>query len=141
MLGGVTVMMLLPAMIMAPVAHNMLRTRKVHGSIRAGMTVPEVLYSSRDCDLFGAASESPNDDTAAGDSVPVMSLSRNRDGAYWVYDCVVDSDIALTETQAERLQAKLHDRYRWRSNCIYVNMTSMHVSLSVIFAPMVASPR
>ena len=34
MLGIVTVMMLLPAMIMAPVAHNFVRARKIHDSIR-----------------------------------------------------------------------------------------------------------
>jgi hypothetical protein len=42
--------------------------------------------------------------------------------------------VTLTETQAaERLQEKLHDGYRRRSNCVYVNMTPMHVSFSVIF--------
>ena len=134
MLGIVTVMMMLPAMIMAPIGHSMIRARKVHDSVRVGMTVPEVLDTSRDCDLFGAASESPSDDNAAGNSVPAMSLSRNRDGTYRVYDGVVHPDIALSETQAvERLQAKLHDGYRWRSNCVYVNMTPMHVSFSVIF--------
>ena len=130
MLGIVTVMMLLPAMIMAPVAHNFVRARKVHDSIRVGMTVPEVLDASRDCDLLGGASESSNDDTASGDGLPAMNLSRFQDGTYQV------DGVALTERQAEgRLQAKLHDGYRWRSNCIYVNMTSMHVSFSVIFGP------
>lgn len=134
-LGIVTVMMLLPAMIMAPVGHNFVRARKVHDSIRVGMTVPEVLDASRDCDLLGGASESSKDDKAAGDSAPAINLNRNRDGTYRVNDGVVDRDF-LTETQAgERLQAKLHDGYRWRSNCIYVNTTSMHVSFSVIFGP------
>jgi len=130
MLGTVTVAMLLLGMIMAPVTHNMVRARKVHDSIRVGMTVPEVLYASRDCDLFGAASESPNHDNAAGDRVPAMSLSRFRDGTYRV------DGVALTETQAlERLQAKLHDGHRWRSNCLYAYMASVHVSFSVIFGP------
>jgi len=135
-LGTVTVMMLLPGMIMAPVAHSFVRARKVHDSIRVGMTVPEVLDASRDCYLFGAASESSNDDNAAGDNGPAISLLRNMDGTYRINDGVAHPDVALNETQAvERLQAKLHDGSRWRSNCIYVNMTSMHVSFSVIFGP------
>jgi hypothetical protein len=135
MLGIATVMILLPGMIMAPVWHSMIRARKVHDSIRIGMTVPEVLVASRDCDLFGAASES-TDDNAAGDSRPAMSVSRNRDETYRVYDAVVHRDLALTETQAvEHLQSTLHDDYRWRSHCVYVNMTPMHVSFSVIFGP------
>jgi len=130
MLGIVTVMVLLPGMMMAPIAHSMGRARKIHDSIRVGMTLPEVVDASRDCDLFGAASESVSDDHAVDDSVPTMSLSRNRDGTYRV------NGVALSETQAaERLQAKLHDGYRWRSNCVYVNMTPMHVSFSVIFGP------
>jgi hypothetical protein len=136
MLGFVTVIILLPAMITAPIAHNFVRARKVHDSIRAGMTVPEVLSASRDCDLFGAASAPSNDDTAAGDRVSAISLIRNTDGTYRISEGIADSGTALTETQAvERVQAKLHDGYRWRSNCIYVNMTSMHVSFSVIFGP------
>ena len=130
MLGIVTVMVLLPGMIMAPIGHSMGYARKVHDSIRIGMTVPEVADASRDCDLFGAASEPVSDDHAVGDSVPTMSLSRNRDGTYQV------NGVALTETQAaERMQVKLHDGYRWRSSCVYVNMTPMHVSFSVIFGP------
>jgi hypothetical protein len=65
---------------------------------------------------LGAASESVSDDHADGDSVPPMSLSRNREGTYRV------NGLALTETQAaERLQAKLHAGYRWRSNSVYAN--------------------
>ena len=129
-LGIVTVMVLLPGIIMAPIGHSMGRARKVHDSIRVGMTVPEVADASRDCDLFGAASESVSDDHAVGDSVPAMSLSRNRGGTYRV------NGVALPETQAlERLQEKLHDGYRWRSNCVYVNMTPIHVSFSMIFGP------
>lgn len=130
MLSIITVMVLLPGMIVAPIGHSMARARKVHDSIRVGMTVPEVADASRDCDLFGAAFESASDGRAVGDSVPTVSLSRSRDGTYQV------NGVALTETQAmERLQAKLHDGYRCRSNCVYVNMTPMHVSFSVIFGP------
>jgi len=133
MFGVITVMILLPGMIMAPVWHNMIRARKVHDSIRVGMTVPEVLVASRDCDLFGAASD---DHDAAGDSRPAMSISRNRDETYRVYDAVAHRDLALTEMQAvEHLQSNLHDGYRWRSHCVYVNMTPMHVSFSVISDP------
>ena len=124
MLGIVTVMVLLPGMVMAPIGHSMGRARKVHDSIRVGMTVLEVADASRDCDLFGAASESVSDDRVG------ESLSRNRDGTYRV------NGVALTETQAaERMQEKLHDGYRWRSNCVYVNMTPIHVSFSVTFGP------
>ena len=70
MLGIVTVMMLLPGMMMVPIAHSMGRARKVHDSICVGMTVPEVVDASRDCDLFGAASESVSDDHAVGEAVP-----------------------------------------------------------------------
>jgi len=130
LLGVVTVVVLLPAMITAPVARNFVRARKVHDSIRTGMTVPEVLDASRDCALFGAVSGSSSDGTAAGDEPPAMSLSRFGDGTYQV------DGVALTETQAvERLQAKMHEGYRWRSNCIYATMTSMHVSFSVMFGP------
>jgi hypothetical protein len=135
-LGIVAVMVLLPGMITAPVAHNFVRARRVHDSILIGMTVPEVISASRDCDLLGAASEPSNDDRTAGDRVSAISLIRNRDGVYRVSGGLVDSNTALTESQAvERVQAKLHDGYRWRSNCIYVNMNSMHVSFSVIFGP------
>ena len=135
MLATITVMILLPGMIMAPIWHSLIRARKVHDSIRVGMTMPEVLVASRDCELFGAASESA-DDNAAGDSRPAMSINRNRDETYRVYDDVVHRDLALTETQAvEHLQSRLHDGYRWRSHCVYVNMTPMHVSFSVIFGP------
>lgn len=128
MIGIVTVMVLLSGMMMAPIAHSMGRARKIHDSIRVGMTLPEVVDASRDCDLFGAASESVSDGHAVGDSVPAMSLSRNRDGTYRV------NGVALTETQAaERLKANLHEGFHWRSNCVYVNMTPMHVSFSVIF--------
>ena len=43
MLGIVTVMMLLTGMIMAPIGHSMGPARKVHDSIRVGMTVRRCL--------------------------------------------------------------------------------------------------
>jgi hypothetical protein len=59
-----------------------------------------------------------------------MSLIRNLDGVYRV------DGVALTETLAEeRLQAKVHGGYRWRSNCVYINMTPIHVSFNVVFGP------
>lgn len=135
LLGIVVVMILIPAMIMAPIANSFVRARRVHDSIRVGMTLPEVLVASRGCDLFGASSVPPYDNAAA-DSVPTVSVSRTRDGAYRLNDGVAHSGTALTETEAvDRLQAPLHDGYRWRSNCINVNMTSMHVSFSVVFGP------
>jgi len=136
MLGFVAVIILLPGMITAPVTRNFVRARKVHDSIRVGMTVPEVLSASRDCELLGATSETSSDDAATGGRVSAISLFRNADGTYRVSEGAADRGTALSETQAvARMQAKLHDGYRWRSNCIYVNMTSMHVSFSVIFGP------
>ena len=130
MLSIVTVMVLLAGMLMAPIRHSLGRARKIHDSIRVGMTLPEVMDASRDCDLFAAASESGGGDGDAGESVPTMGLSRNRDGAYRI------NGVAMTETQAaERLQAKVHDGNGWRSNCVNVNLTPMHVSFSVIFGP------
>jgi hypothetical protein len=129
-LGFVSVMLLLPGMIVVPIEHSMGRARKVHDSIRIGMTVPEVVDASRDCDLFGVASESVSDDNPSGDGVPAMSLIRNLDGVYRV------DGVALTETVAEeRLQAKVHGGYRWRSNCVYINMSPIHVSFNVVFGP------
>jgi hypothetical protein len=122
-LSLITVMILLPGMIMAPVGHSMIRARKVHDSIRAGMTVPEVMVASRDCDLFGAASESA-DDNATTDSRPEMSVSRNRDEPYRVYDAVLHRDLALTETQvveqfsgSTRAEGRLQ-RIRQKQHCL-----------------------
>jgi len=128
----IMVMTLLPAMVvMAPIGHSMERARNVHDSIHVGMTVPELLNASRDCDVFGASSEFPYDKSP--DDIPAMNLSRNREGEYRVYDVAANRNLALTETQAvERLHEKLHDGYRWRFNYTYLNITPMHISFSVI---------
>jgi len=133
----VMAMFLIPAMIIgAPIGHSMARARRIHDAIHVGMTVPEVLDASRDCDVWGASSEFPYDKNGAGGEVPAMSLGRNREGGYSVYDMAAHRDIALTEAQAvERLHEKLHDGYRWRLYYTYVNITPMHVSFSVIVGP------
>src|ERR1700686_4538330 len=122
--------------IMGPIAHSMVRARRLHDSIHVGMTVPEVLDPSRNYDIFGAESDFPYDKNAAGDDFPSMGLRRTADGTYRTYDLAAQPSIAITETQAvERLHAKLHDGYPWRFYFTYINMTPMHVSFSVIFGP------
>jgi hypothetical protein len=111
----------------------MARARRIHDAIHVGMTVPEVLDASRDCDPWGASSEFPYDKNGASGEIPAIDLGRNREGGYSVYDFAAHRDIALTEAQAvERLHEKLHDGYRWRFYYTYVNITPMHVSFSVI---------
>ena len=130
-------MLLLPGItIMGPIAHSMVRARRLHDSIHVGMTVLEVLDSSGNYDIFGAESDFPYDKNAAGDNIPSMGLRRNPDGTYRTYDEAGLGSFAMTETQAvERLHAKLHDGYPWRFYFTYINMTPMHVSFSVIFGP------
>ena len=130
-------MFLLPGVVItAPIGHSMERARRVHDSIHVGMTLPEVLEASTDCDLFAAGSEFPYDPNDAGDDVPAICRTRNRDGLYSVYGVAAHRDFALSEEQeVERLRRKLHDGYRWRFSYTYLNMTPMHVSFSVIFGP------
>ena len=130
-------MLLLPGItIMGPIAHSMVRARRLHDSIHVGTTVLEVLDASRNYDIFGTESDFPYDKNAAEDNIPSMSLRRNPDGTYRTYDRAGQPSIAMTETQAvERLHAKLHDGYPWRFYFTYINMTPMHVSFSVIFGP------
>lgn len=133
----VMAMILLPdVVIMAPIGHSMERARRVHDSIHVGMTLPEVLDASTDCDCFATGSDFPYDQNAASEAIPAICLSRNRDGVYRVYDVAAHREIALTKEQAvERLHKKLHDGYRWRFTYTYLNITPMHVSFSVIFGP------
>lgn len=137
MISVIMAMFLLPAMtIMAPIGHSMERARRVHDSIRVGMTLPEVLDASTDCDLFGAGSEFPYDPNAADEDIPAICRTRNRDGLYRVHDVAAYRDIALTRAQeVERLRRRLHEGYRWRFAYTYLNITPMHVSFSVMFGP------
>ena len=137
MVSVLMVLFLLPGMtVMAPIGRSMLRARRVHDSMRVGMTVPEVLAASRDVDCFGTGSDFPYDKNAAGDKLPAMNVYRERDGTFWTYDLATGRKIPMTEAQAlKQLPAKLHDGYRWRFSYTYINMTPMHVSFNVIFGP------
>ncbi len=137
MISVIMAMFLLPAMtIMAPIGHSMERAHRVHDSIHVGMTLPEVLEASTDCDLFAAGSEFPDDQNADGGDIPAICRTRDRDGLYRVHDVAAHRDIALTQAQeVERLHRRLHDGYRWRFAYTYLNITPMHVSFSVIFGP------
>lgn len=123
-------------MIMGPIGHSMMRTRRVHDSVHVGMTLPEALGTSKDCDLFATGSEFPYDQNDTGDDIPAICRTRDRDGLYRVHDVAAHRDIALSEAQeVERLRRRLHDGYRWRFSYTYLNITPMHVSFSVIFGP------
>ncbi|HLN28511.1 MAG TPA: hypothetical protein VK395_12285 [Gemmataceae bacterium] len=112
------------------------RAQKVHDSIHIGMTVPEVLDTAKDCDVFQVSSEFPYDRKADGDNIPAMGLNWRRDGTYGTYDLAAQRDISLTESEAiERLHAILHDGYKWQFHYTYINMTPMHVSFTVVFGP------
>jgi hypothetical protein len=112
------------------------RAQRIANSIRVGMTVPEVLHTGRDCDIFHASSEAPYDKDADGENIPAMGLSWRRDGTYVTYDLGARQDVHLTELQAvERLHTRLHDGYVWHFYYTYINVTPMHVSFSVVFGP------
>jgi len=112
------------------------RAQKVHDSIHIGMTVPEVLDTAKDCDVFQVSSEFPYDRKADGDNIPAMGLNWRRDGTYGTYDLAARRDISLTESEAiEHLHAKLHDGYKWHFHYTYINMTPMHISFTVVFGP------
>jgi len=137
MTSAIMVMILVPAMtVVIPIGHSLERARRVHNSIRPGMTLAEVLDASTDCDCFATGSEFPYDPNATSQPIPAICLNRNPDGAYRVYDVAAHREIALTKAQAvERLHNKLHDGYRWSFSYTYLNITPMHVSFSVIFGP------
>ena len=114
----------------APLLFCFGRAQRAHDSIHNGMTVPDVLHAVRDCDIFQASSDFPDDGGA--DHIPAMGLSRTQDGKYHTFDSATD----LSESEAlDRLHAKLHDGYRWTFRYTYTNLTPQHVSFSVVFGP------
>jgi hypothetical protein len=137
MISTLMVLFLLPGMmVVGPIGRSMVRARGIHDSIHVGMSVPEVLDVSRDCDIFGAGSDFPYDKNGAGGNNPAMNLHRDQEGTYRTYDPATNRNISMTETQAvERLHVKLHDAYQWRFSYTYINITPMHVSFSVVFGP------
>jgi len=135
--GGVgLVLVCVSLIVIVPISLCHHRAQKVRDSIHVGMTVPEVLHTAKDCDVFQASSEFPHDDKTDTDNIRAMSLSWRRDGTYRTYDLSAHQDISMTESEAiERLHAKLHDGYRWHFYYTYINMTPQHVSFSVVFGP------
>ena len=128
--GFVLVVVAFGSLSMAPVLVCFGRARRAHDSIHIGMTVPEVLHTVRDCDIFQASSDFPHD----GDEnhIPAMRLGWAQDGKYHTFDSATD----LSESEAlDRLHAKLHDGYRWTFRYTYTNLTPQHVSFSVAFGP------
>jgi hypothetical protein len=112
------------------------RAQRVHDSIRIGMTVLEVLHTVRDWDVFQASSEFPHDADADPDNLPAMSLGWSKDRTYHTYDLKTHQTVKLSESGAlDRLRARLHDGYRWSFRYTYINLTSQHVSFSVVFRP------
>jgi hypothetical protein len=137
LVGGVVLALAgMASFVVVPIALCQHRAQKVHDSIHVGMTVPDVLHTARDCDMFQASSEFPHDDKADPENLPAMSLGRSSDGTYHSYDPASRQTLNLSEPEAiERLHAKLHDGYPWHFHYTYVNMTPQHVSFSVEFGP------
>lgn len=126
----------LSSTVIVPITLCERRAQRVHDSIRIGMTVPEVLDTAKDCDIFQAGSEFPYDQKTDGDNIPAMGIGWSRDGTYHTYDLATRRDISLTESEAiDRLHATLHDGYKWHFHYIYLNMTPMHVAFAVVFGP------
>ena len=127
---------LLSLTVLVPITLSHHRAQRVHDSVHIGMTVPEVLYTARDCDIFQASSDFPYDEKADGDDIPAMSLSWGKDGLYRTYDFATHQNVRFSEAEAiERLHIKLRDGYPWRFRYTYINMTPQHVSFSVVFGP------
>lgn len=135
--GGILLAMVcISSIVIVPIALCHRRAQRVHDSIHVGMTVPEVLRTARDCDVFRAGSEFPYDEKTDGDNVPAMGLSWRIDGTYWTYDLAAHQGISLTESEAiEHLHAKLHDGYKWHFHYTYINATPMHISFTAVFGP------
>ena len=136
LVGGIgLVLVCLSSTAIVPITLCERRAQRVHDSIHIGMTVPEVLDTAKNCDIFQTGSEFPYRKTD-GDNIPAMGLGWRRDGTYQTYDRAARRDISLTESEAiERLHATLHDGYKWHFHYIYLNMTPMHVSFVVVFGP------
>ena len=124
------------SIVIVPITLCERRAKRVHDSIRVGMTAQEVLDTAKDCDIFQAGSDFPYDQKTDGDNIPAMGLSWRSDGTYGTYDLAARRNISLTESEAiERLHAKLHDGYKWRFHYTYINVTPMHISFTVVFGP------
>jgi hypothetical protein len=132
--GFVLTVLAFGSLAMAPQLFSFGRAHQAHDSIHIGMTVPEVLHTVRDCDVFQASSEFPDD----GDPnhLPAMGLGRDQNGIYHTFDSATNQTLNLSESEAlDRLHAKLHDGYRWTLHYTYTNASPQHVSFSVMFGP------
>ena len=128
------VLVLISMAVVMPIGLCFQRAKKAHNAVHIGMTVPEVLDSVKDCDIFGASSDFPYDEKADAGNIPAMSLGWGKDGAYRTFDRATRQTVRFSETEAiERLHATLHDGYRWEFRYTYINMTPMHVTFSVVF--------
>ena len=134
-IGFIFTIVLIP-MVLVPLSLSHLRAKKVHDSIHIGMTVPEVLHTARDCDIFQASSDFPHDDKTDVDNIAAMLLGRTNDGIYHTYDLAAGQELNLSESEAvDRLHARLHDGYPWHFRYTYTNVTPQHVTFSVDFGP------
>jgi len=116
-----------------PGSLSFVRARKMHDSLHIGMTVPEVLHATKDCDLFWADSDFPYDKKADRDQIPEISFYRGQDGTYHTYDPRTQN-LQLSESDViEHLHARLHDGYNWQFRYTFTNITPQHVSFSVVF--------
>jgi len=135
--GGITLTLIaFCSLSLAPLFLCHWRAQRVHDSVRIGMTVPEVLHTVKDCDIFNASSDFPHDDNADSDNIPAISLRWSQNGTYHTYDLATHRTLDLSESEAlDRLHDRLHDGYRWSFHYTYINMTPQHVSFSVVFGP------
>lgn len=133
--GGIAlVLVCMFSSIVGTIALSRHRAQKVADSIHNGMTVPEVIHTARNCDIFSAGSDFPYNQKTDGDHIPAMGLSWRKDGTYRTYDVAAGKEISLTEAEAvERLHAILHDGYKWYFHYTYINPTPMHMTFIVVF--------
>jgi hypothetical protein len=136
-LGGVVFALVsMGSVAMAPLFLCHHRAQKVHDAVHIGMTVPEVLAATKNCDIFQASSNFPHDDDTDPNNIPAMSMGWSKDGVYHTYDLATGQTLYLSESDAiDRLHAKLHDGSEWHFRYTYLNLTPQHVSFSVVIGP------
>jgi hypothetical protein len=111
---AVLALLLLFSPVLVPVSLSFYKARTAHDAIHLGMTVPEVLHTVTNSDVFSARSEFPQDDKADAANIPAVNLERKKDGTYRVYDRARRQDTELSESETiARLHARLHDGYPW----------------------------
>jgi hypothetical protein len=127
-------LMLVFLIVFSPASLSFVKARKARDAVHIGMTVPQVLQATKNCELFLASSDFPYDEKADRDNIPEMSLRRAEGGTYQTYDPPTRQNMQLSESQlTEYLHARLHDGYQWKFSYTYTNITPQHVSFSVVF--------